>query len=779
MKSSRSIKKSLMALVLLLAMMTLSFVACDGGSNDSSASLEFAPVGDGYEVAGIGTYENKAVVIPSSYEGKSVVRIGNGAFRDAAITSVTIPESVTEIGDYAFEACTALTSVKLPHGLKSIGDFAFSNTAITSVTISEDIMSIGKKAFADCSSLKAVVYNATDCSPDWYDAMENNYYTVFFNCPINSVTIGSRVTVIPRGLFYDPAGAFTFTSVSLPDSVNTIENQAFMGCRRLSAITIPESLTKIGPAAFYECDALASVEFAGSSTKWKFVSVGENNDCLKEAKFDFKKEEARALSYQSYGEGYAVTGLGNIVDKAIVIPSEHDGKPVVAIAEKAFREKDITSVTIPESVKEIGDRAFENCRSLTSVTLPVGLVSIGHYAFTDTAISSIEIPATVSSMGKYAFADCERLASVTFNAVNCAPAWYVDSEKAYYAPFHSSPVSSVAFGESVEVVPNGLFYNSNTYKFTSVTLPATLKSIGNDAFNRCDALVEIKILSETLSLIGINAFRECYSLGSVEFAGSMNTWKSIDFTSGNAPLLQITPSVPKTLEYRLDGDSYTVIGVGSYEGNILAIPSTYRGLPVTSIGDQAFMGSLFQVITIPNSVTHIGNEAFKDCVRISSITIPENVKSIGANAFADCIILKNVIYNATNCSKEGYMDAANNVFLVFARSPIDNIKIGSNVTVIPAYLFAEISGKSYFTFTTLTIPEGVKTIEAGAFSECVKLRTLTLPASVKIIEPRAFELCSGLMTLNYRGSASQFSQIVIGEYNNPLTSPYTKVNYNY
>ena len=201
---------------------------CNIGFDDSSAN----PMCYSHNFY-INDQEIKDLVIPNS-----VTSIGNYAFEDcSSLTSVTIPNSVTSIGEEAFAGCSSLTSVTIPNSVTSIGEEAFADcSSLTSITIPNSVTSIGNYAFADCSSL-------------------------------TSVTIPNSVTSIGSSAF---AGCYSLTSVTIGESVTSIGSSAFAGCSSLTSITIPNSVTSIGLAAFASCTSLTSVTIGNSVTSIEY-----------------------------------------------------------------------------------------------------------------------------------------------------------------------------------------------------------------------------------------------------------------------------------------------------------------------------------------------------------------------------------------------------------------------------------------------------------------------------------------------------------------------------
>ncbi len=277
----------------------------------------------------------------------SVTEIGEGAFNGCyALRSITIPDSVTKIGGYAFVNCGELTSASIGNAVTEIGDGAFEYCAsLTNITIPDSVTSIGDHAFMDCTSL-------------------------------TSVTIGDSVTSIGGAAF---AYCTSLTSVNIPDSVTSIGGSAFNGCTSLTSITIPDSVTELG-GAFYGCTSLTSVTIPDS-----VFSIGGN----------------------------AFVGCTSLT--SINIPNS-----VIRIVEGAFMGcTSLTNITIPDSVTKIGEAAFQACTSLTSITIPDSVTEIGDGAFRDCiSLTSATIGDSVTNIGEYAFYNCASLTSVYCKPTN-------------------------------------------------------------------------------------------------------------------------------------------------------------------------------------------------------------------------------------------------------------------------------------------------------------------------------------------------------------------------
>ena len=504
----------------------------------------------------------KECVIPDS-----VTEIGSYAFYDCTLlTSVTIPDSVTSIDKYAFNGCTSLTNLSIGNGVTSIGYEAFSEcTSLTSITIPDGVTSIDDGAFAYCHSLASVTIPDSVTEIGDYTFKNTAYYNdesnwengllyignhlikakddvsgnveirqgtktiaggAFYYCTLlASVTIGNGVTSIGEYAFCD---CTSLTNITIPDSVTKISNNAFWGCTSLTSVTIPDSVTEIGYYAFCDCTSLASVTIGNGVT-----SIG----------------------------GSAFSGCTSL-----------------------------TSITIPDSVTSIGDRAFEGCTSLTSVTIGNGVTSIGYKAFAYCRLlESVTIPDGVTGIGDSAFHSCTSLTSVTIpDSVTSIGKWvfvdtaYYDNESNWdngilyignhliYAKYDLS--GNVEIRQGAKTIAGLAFYNCTS--LTSITIPDSVTSIGDSAFHNCTSLTSVTIGNGVAS-IGDRAFYNCASLTSV--------------TIGNG---------------------------------------------AASIGDRAFYNcASLTSVTIGSGVTSIGTEAFYNCTSLKRVYISDTVTTIGERAF--------------------------------------------------------------------------------------------------------------------------------------------------
>ena len=360
---------------------------------------------------------------------------------------------------------------------------------------------------------------------------------------------------------------------------------------------------------------------------------------------------ADPLTYRVAGGKVSIVSCDKNASGELVIPSTYEGKPVTSIGGSAFYNcSRITSARIPESVTSIGGSAFSGCSRLTSVRIPDSVTSIGDRAFRYCSnLTSVTIGNSVTSIEGWTFDYCGSLTSVRI------PESVTSIGKKAFA--HCSSLTSVTIGNSVTSIGDLAFYDS--VSLTSVTIPDSVTSIGSRAFEYC-GLTSV-IIGDSVTSIGSSAFAYCNSLESITFRGNApNVFHIVsDFakvfiyrgatgfgeTFGGLPVVYKTVLPTDHLRYKVGGNTVTITDCNEIVSGALAIPLTYDGKPVTSIGDRAFWKCTnLTSVTIPDSVTRIGRSAFNSCSSLTSVTIPDSVTSIENGAFFGCSSLKRITF---------------------------------------------------------------------------------------------------------------------------------------
>ena len=676
-----------------------------------------------------------------------------------ALKEVILPNTLTEIGNYAFSGCTGLTSITIPEGVTSIGEYAFSGcNSLESVTIPQSVSSIGNRAFADCTGTLYINGAIND---------EQGHY--FAGSAFERVVFDSAITSLPA---YICSGIETLKEVVLPNALTEIGERAFSGCNSLQSIDIPNSVISIGERAFAECSNLQSIDIPNSVN-----SIGQNafyrcrgiirincniTNCINPVDVYYPEYQ-----FDQVILGPSVSYIGESVFRASLTTCfvvEAETPPTLAanalpdatlfiyvpqgmteVYQNAWGQPTSTNYTYLyieqdpsgtcgehltwhfnprsghmtiEGYGEMTDVPWQSFRThISSLSLPQGLTSICANAFYGSKLTELQIPQGVSTIGNYAFSGCR--------------------------------LTELEIPEGVTTIGASAFNNNS---LTKITLPSTLTRIDEyAAYSSYTKLQEVHIAAATPPALGKNVF----NFGEINFvyipqnttAAYQAAWGT-DYhyiePDGSADIVGMIGG-QLSWTFNLQSGKLSIQGTG-------AIPD-YSKNSSTNVQPWKVYRDYITSIELSEGITTIGNYAFSNLPNITELTIPASVTKIGYN------ILENsgatsLYYKATsavvghyfnsgviNSSMGGWMIGTPSANAMFSGSQVESITFSDDVTEIPAFFFA--NNKK---LRSITIPNTITKIGGGAFFRCSNLRSVTLPEHLTIIDTCVFQE-SGIDTL--------------------------------
>jgi len=636
--------------------------------------------------------------------------------------SYAVPVSVAQIGDSAFNGCGSLTNVTIGTNVTGIGDYAFNScNDLSVIAIPASVTNIGSGAFIYCQSLTTITVD-----------QQNLFYSstngILFDEP--------QVTLIqaPGGIAGSPA---------IPASVTSIGAWAFLECTRLTGITVPDSVTNIGSEAFYYCENLTNLVLDTNVT-----DIGDDAFCYCSGLTSLTIPN-RVLSIGNWAFG----NCGSLTNLTL-------NTNVTSIGSDAFYDcSGLAALLIPNSVTNLGNGAFEYCGGLTNISIGTNVTTIGSAAFASCSnLTGIAIPRGVTSivgtssgfvrigMGTppagpiEMVANCSRLTAIT-----------VDQQNLFY-----SSTSGILFDK-----PQTTLLEAPGAFAGSYAIPGSVTSIGAEAFQNCGGLTSVAI-PNSVTNIGNAAFAACGSLTALTVDAQSMFYLSVNgilFDKQQTTLIQFPGGI---------GGSYTVSN------------------GIIRLGGTAFSGcSNLTRITIPTSVTNVGNSTFANCPHVG-IYFAGNAPGITSSGSIGVLspgillpIFGNSFYNP-NAEAVYYLPGTTGWSTTFDGLPAylwvppyvctptsnsitingfngsgDAITIpgwinGLPVTTIASGVFDNAAGLG---LTNIIIGANVTTIGSYAFAACTSLTSITIPDSVTNMGSYAFAFCDNLNSVYFQGNA--------------------------
>lgn len=720
--------------------------------------------GQGYNAIFLGDKNLKTVTFEDG-----ISEIISELFRGTGIKKIDLPSSVTKIGSAAF-AHSDLTTINLPPSLSEIQDFAFANTKLKEITIPDSVEKIGYGAFDSVETLDKVTLpaNLKEISSKTFYKTNIAKITIpesvssiggiaFADTPLQSITLPNNLISIGQNAF----SGTQLTNVILPSKLKTLETEAFGEIATLVSVNIPLSLES-GYNAFSNSKKLENVIFEDgrenipsgllsnigiktftlpSTIKTIEYSAFAQNDYLSEIilnnALEAIYESAFAntnLKHVKLPDSLTYLGRGAFENNhsltEVIFP-----KQLRAISENAFANTGLTKLEVPSNIEEINSGAFYNTK-LSDLILSEGIKRIASSAFVGNQLKVIELPASLQYLGSSAFGNSSKLRVVKIKS-NIELDKYYDvntispfSYRDYYSDEISkqrpesifvnfeggvskisdylfngvTPVKSVTFKDNINLTEIGNHAFDGT-SLTFLTLPDTVETLGEFAFGNINTLNSVNIPEKLIT--ADRAFADSKKLN--ELRNKIEGIRIPDGMFENTGLTTfIVPSGIKEIgKYAFRNNKSTAI---SFEGPQEGFKDVILPVGLTKIDSRAFESTEIDYYDIPDTVSEIGDGAFRFNPNLKSIKLPSELKALKGYLFEGNKGMKLLVIpdkvESIDTNAFVNMEGLENVYI-----PASVTNIGENLIANKDKVTFHVVGGSYA--ETYLKANGFKTVALG------------------------------------------------------------------
>ncbi|MBD5272473.1 MAG: leucine-rich repeat domain-containing protein [Bacteroides sp.] len=661
----------------------------------SSCNIRNIMIGENVSTIESGAFTNAGNV--ESVEFNAIDCSNTSAFSysifPACVSTVTFGEKVTKIPNNFLNGCNIISSIDLPTTVENIGDYAFRNcTGLSQFIIPEKVDSIGKYSFEGCSGL-------------------------------TGISIPKNISALAEGTFADCTG---LTDISFSQNLTSIGDKAFFGCTGLTDLSLPVGLEYVGEKAFSGCDGITTLVYNIENCKWKNnnglptsiinLTVGEKVKNVQTDKIfsnltSLKTVDYRAVNAEEAENGYyyynrcfpASVNTVNIGGNVETIPSQLfsgiEGLTTVSFESRSiplyigsgafYYSSSISTVNVPTladwlklNFKSIESNPVNYSKKLLignenvrRITIPAGTASLGDYAFYNCEqLMTVTVPESLNQAGLEVFSNCTNLQQITFPSFSTYlgmsyenPQWdltyknnatiYIGSQE--LSEFMNQP--DIVIPEGLTKIPPYAFYRSETLQ--SIDIPSTVVSIGEYAFGDCTNLNALNI-PDSVEDLGENTFAGS-GISNIKLPINMTEIPAGTFSNcSNLKSIILPASVNKIGERAFAGSAITNLTIPN---GVTTLPSSLfsncKGLEdvnipnsVTDLGLGVFQNSGIQSISLPGHITEIPARSFYGCTNLSELKLPESVTNIGAYAFQGSgIKLINLPYELKSIGSDAFM----------------------------------------------------------------------------------------------------------------------------